>query len=263
MRWRFLCLFGLLSVLVPGSASGSAASAAPDPSCSFRAQATVGFGATVCERTTGAQGMEPMLAVNRRGTLFMGIATDKGLYEDPGRLTGTAENALLRSRNDGRTWQRIPLPGGIDASEGFPYIDPAHRPAVRHVALRRRDPLRPAGDPQRRRGRDTGPRRPTARDARRRRAGDWPKIFAGPHKGKAPGGYPDAVYVCNFIPNILVAASIGCWRSDDGGDHFEFSELPADGQRRLYGPGMSRAAPARRSSTAAGGCSPTGTSSSR
>ena len=25
--------------------------------------------------------------------MFMGIATDKGLYEDPGRLTGTSENA--------------------------------------------------------------------------------------------------------------------------------------------------------------------------
>ena len=80
--------------------------------------------ATVCERTTGAQGMEPMLAVNRRGTMFMGMATDKGLYEQPGELTGTAENALLRSRDDGRTWKRIPLPGGINASEGFPYVDP-------------------------------------------------------------------------------------------------------------------------------------------
>ena len=35
--------------------------------------------------------------------------------------------------------------------------------------------------------------------------------------------YPNAVYVCNFIPNVLVAASIGCWRSDDGGDHFAFT----------------------------------------
>ena len=58
-----------------------------------------------------------MLAVNRRGTLFMGIATDKGLYERPGRLNGTNENALLRSRDDGRSWKRIPLPGAIDASE--------------------------------------------------------------------------------------------------------------------------------------------------
>src|SRR3954463_8021115 len=78
----------------------------------------------VTEHATGAQGMEPMLAVNRRGTLFMGIATDKGLYEDPGRLTGSMHNALLRSRDDGRTWDRIPLPGEIDASEGFPYVDP-------------------------------------------------------------------------------------------------------------------------------------------
>ena len=105
-------------------APGAVAAPAPDPTCDFPAQATVVAGATVCEHTSGAQGMEPMLAVNRRGTLFMGIATDKGLYEDPGRLNGTAENCLLRSRDDGRTWDRIRLPGGIDASEGFPYIDP-------------------------------------------------------------------------------------------------------------------------------------------
>ena len=53
--------------------------------------------------------------------------------------------------------------------------------------------------------------------------GDWPKIFSGPFKGRAPGRYPTAVYVCNFIPNVLVAASIGCWRSDDGGNHFAFT----------------------------------------
>ena len=53
--------------------------------------------------------------------------------------------------------------------------------------------------------------------------GDWPKIFSGPFKGRAPGRYPNAVYVCNFIPNVLVAASIGCWRSDDGGNHFAFT----------------------------------------
>jgi hypothetical protein len=53
--------------------------------------------------------------------------------------------------------------------------------------------------------------------------GDWPKIFAGPHRAGARATYPDAVYLCNFIPNDLVAASIGCWRSDDGGDRFQFA----------------------------------------
>ena len=82
----------------------------------------------------------------------MGMATDKGLYEQPGELTGTADNALLRSRDDGRTWRRIPLPGGINASEGFPYIDPAHGSTVRDVTLGRHHALRPAGHLQRRRG---------------------------------------------------------------------------------------------------------------
>src|SRR4051812_24732205 len=101
-----LWIVGALLAVTPVAA----AAPAPDRTCDFPAQPTVAYrptgdesparrtagetGATVCERTTGAQGMEPMLAVNRRGTLFMGTATDKGLYEDAGRLDGTAENYL-------------------------------------------------------------------------------------------------------------------------------------------------------------------------
>ncbi|MDX6584149.1 MAG: repeat-like domain [Solirubrobacterales bacterium] len=218
MRCRFLCLLGLLWAL----ASGGEATAAPAPSCSFPAQ--TGPGVRVCERTTGAQGMEPMLAVNRRGTMFMGMATDKGLYEQPGELTGTAENALLRSRNDGRTWRRIPLPGGINASEGFPYIDAAtDRLFVTSLSAdttRCGQPVIYSDDEGEHWTEAAG--RPGCSPPT---VGDWPKIFAGPHRGGAPAGYPDAVYECNFIPNILVAASIGCWRSDDGGDHFEFAGL--------------------------------------
>jgi hypothetical protein len=198
------------------------AEAARGPACSFPAQ--TGHGLTVCERLTGAQGMEPMLAVNRRGTMFMGMATDKGLYEEPGRLTGTSENALLRSRDDGRTWHRIQLPGVIDASEGFPYIDQrTDRLFVTSLsadATRCGQPVIYSDDEGRHwteAAERPGCSPPTA--------GDWPKIFAGPFRAKARGDYPDAVYECNFIPNILVAASIGCWRSDDGGDHFEFTGL--------------------------------------
>ena len=123
LSWGLCACVAVLLAVAPGAV----AAPAPDPTCDFPAQATATYrptgdesparltsgaaSATVCEHTTGAQGMEPMLAVNRRGTLFMGIATDKGLYEDPGRLTGTAENALLRSRDDGRTWQRIRAAG--------------------------------------------------------------------------------------------------------------------------------------------------------
>ena len=111
-----VCTGAVMFAVTPGAV----AAPAPDPTCDFPAQKTVPAGATACEHSSGAQGMEPMLAVNRRGTLFMGMATDKGLYEDPGRLTGTAEVALLRSRDDGRSWDRIPLPGGIEASRAFP-----------------------------------------------------------------------------------------------------------------------------------------------
>ena len=103
------CLLWVLwAITLLAVAPGAVAAPAPDPTCDFPAQATVTYrptgdespakrlsgaaGATVCEHTSGAQGMEPMLAVNKRGTLFMGIATDKGLYEDPGRLTGTVRD---------------------------------------------------------------------------------------------------------------------------------------------------------------------------
>ena len=228
MRWGVTCLLGVLCVPALG---GGTATASPDPACDFTAQRTVAYRpaggdapakaaprsslrATVCERSTHVQGMEPMLAVNRRGTLFMGIATDKGLYEQPGRLNGTADNALLRSRDDGRTWERIPLPGGIDASEGFPYVD--RRTDRLFVTSFSSDATR-CGQPVIRSDDEGGSwsgaaQRPGCSPPT---LGDWPKIFSG----------PDAVYLCNFIPNVLVAASIGCWRSDDGGDHFEFTSV--------------------------------------
>ena len=204
---RVCVVLAALLVAAPGAA-------AADPACDFPAQATVPAGATVCEHTSGVQGMEPMLAVDRRGTLFMGIATDKGLYEDPGRLTGAMHNALLRSRDDGRTWQRIPLPGSIDASEGFPYIDPATDrlfvTSFSSDATRCGQPVVHSDDEGATWTAAAAP--PGCSPATR---GDWPKIFSG----------AGAVYVCNFIPNVLVAASIGCWRSDDGGDHFAFTGL--------------------------------------
>jgi len=228
---------GVGAVLL-GLVPAAVAAPAPDPSCDFPAQQTVnyrptgdesdaravagGAATTVCEHTSGAQGMEPMLAVDRRGTLFMGMATDKGLYEQPGELTGTAENSLLRSRDDGRTWQRIPLPGGINASEGFPYIDPkTDRLFVTSFSFdntRCGQPVIYSDDEGASWSVSQAP--PGCSPPTR---GDWPKIFSGPFKGKAPGSYPSATYVCNFIPNVLVAASIGCWRSDDGGAHFGFT----------------------------------------
>jgi hypothetical protein len=180
-----ICI-GLVAVLLLIT-PGAGAAPAPDPTCDYPAQAGV------CEHSTRSQGMEPMLAVNKRGTLFMGIATDKGLYEDPGRLTGTMHNNLLRSRDDGRTWQRIPLPGGIDASEGFPYVDPV-----------------------------TG-----------------------------------RLFVTSFSSNVT-----GCGQpvvySDDEGAHWTVAVAPPG-----CSPATSRAGRGRRSSTAAGGCSRTATSSSR
>ena len=119
---------------------------------------------------------------------------------------------------------RIRLPGVIDASEGFPYVDPdTDRLFVTSFSA----DLTRCGSPVIYSD-DEGE---TWTEAAGRPGcsppgiGDWPKIFTGPFRGEAPGEYPNAVYVCNFIPNVLVAASIGCWRSDDGGDNFEFLDF--------------------------------------
>ena len=247
VRGRFFCLLGVLGAV----ASGGVATAAPAPSCTFPARQTVALrpaggdapaevdrraklGATVCERATGAQGMEPMLAVNGRGTMFMGIATDHGLYEQPGELTGTAENALLRSRNDGRTWRRIPLPGGINASEGFPYVDPLTDRLFVTSLSADADPLRPAGHLQRRRGRalDRG-RRPAGLLAadRRRLAEDLRR----PAPGRAPqGALPERrlpVQLRPQRPRRRVDRLLALGRR---GRPLRVRELPPDGQRRLH-----------------------------
>src|SRR3954466_5290197 len=215
--------FGAVLAILLFAVAPAAAAPIPIRTCDYPAQFAAD-GSSVCEHSSGAQGMEPMLAVNKRGTLFMGIATDKGLYEDPGRLNGTSETYLLRSRDDGRTWKRIPLLGGIDASEGFPYIDPVtDRLFVTSLsadATRCGQPVIHSDDEG-----ATWTVAATRPGCSPATEGDWPKIFSGPFKGKVPGGPPTAVYECNFIPNILIAASIGCWRSDDGGNHFAFTGL--------------------------------------
>jgi hypothetical protein len=120
---------------------------------------------------------------------------------------------------------RIQLPGSIDASEGFPYVDPdtgrlfvtSHSANVSQCG----QPVVHSDDEGEHWTAAT--ERPGCSPAT---LGDWPKIFTGPHRRRVkPGAYPNAVYLCNFIPNILVAASIGCWRSDDGGDHFKFTSF--------------------------------------
>jgi len=172
----------------------------------------------VCEDGTGVTGQEPMLVRNSRGTLFMGMAGNEGVVTQQGFLTGTAQSYLLRSRDDGRTWQRVRLPRGVNLSEGVPYVDAVtDRLWVTSTNLS----VLPCGSPvvwSDDEGR-------TWRQAERRPScqplgvGDWPKLFTGPYKGGRKGR---AVYVCNYLPAIWVALQIGCWRSDDAGRHFRF-----------------------------------------
>lgn len=206
---------------------------APDPGCDAAGRQAAPYGVRgadnppvrvdrgrrtatlVCDATTGTLGMEPMLAVNDAGTIFMGMATDQTVFGDlEGVLTGTATGALLRSRDDGRTWDRLELPEGLWASEGLPYVDPiTDRLYMTSTNLT----VLPCGAPVIWSD-DEGE---TWHQASKRPGcgpltiGDWPKVFTG----------RDVVYLCNYIPDILVATAIGCWRSEDGGATFEFGSF--------------------------------------
>lgn len=201
---------------------GRAAAVTPDPACDHGARTAPAI--RVCERTTGALGMEPMVVHDSRGTLFMGLATDEGVFDQtPEMLLGKADSYLLRSRDDGAHWTRVALPEGVNASEGIPYVD---RVTDRLFVTSFEDSVG-CGQPvvwsdDEGATWHSSARRPGCSPLSK---GDWPKLFTGPFKGRAPGAYPRAVYSCNFVPNILVAASIGCWRSDDGGAHFAFTSF--------------------------------------
>ena len=180
----------------------------------------------VCEHTTKTLGMEPMIAVNSKGTIFMGLPTNYGVFDQIPEfyLQGNMQSYMLRSRDDGRTWQKLALPLGQTMHESLPYIDPVTDrlfwTSTNPSAMKCGAPVMYSDDEgqtwkQTKRNPGCEPEVSTI--------GDWPKIFTGPFKGKAPGQYPNAVYLCNYIPNQLVAQSIGCWRSDNGGENFTFT----------------------------------------
>ena len=62
-------LFSALLAVLLLTVSPALAAPVPDRRCDYPAQATPG-GASVCEHSSGVQGMEPMLAVNKRGGEF-------------------------------------------------------------------------------------------------------------------------------------------------------------------------------------------------
>lgn len=229
MRFTLVVLVVMAGLgLAPASASAS--SSAPSSASAPAAPAACDLGVhrapgiAVCEHATGSSGMEPMLVHDSRGTLFMGLATSEGVFDQlPEMIVGKADSALLRSRDDGRHWTRIALPEGVNASEGIPYVDPVtDRLFVTSFELSTGCGQPVVWSDDEGASWHAAAQRPGCVPLSK---GDWPKLFTGPFKGRAPGAYPQAVYECNFVPDILVAAAIGCWRSDDGGAHFRFTSF--------------------------------------
>jgi hypothetical protein len=219
-----LVAIGLVATPTSSAASPTGeATAAPAPRGDFPCGTHTAGGAriTACEDSTGVQGMTPMIQTNSRGTLFMTVATENEVVKFPDVLVGGAPTSMLRSRDDGRSWTEIPLPAGIIASEAIIHLDKA---TDRLFALSMSYDLTNCGYPVG----WTDDEGETWQTARTRpgcvpiTVGDWPKLFTGPFPAgiEPTGDYPRAIYTCNFVPNILVAASLWCWSSRDGGQTF-------------------------------------------
>ena len=202
---------------------------------------------SVGERNTGVPGMTPTLKVNRRGTLFMTVATDNSVL-DGQTIIGKADTRMLRSRDDGRSWTQIKLPEGIIASEANLYLDSV---TDRLYAFSMSYDVTDCGYPvawtdDEGETWETTQKRPGCVPFT---VGDWPQLFTGPPPAgvELTNGAERAIYTCNFVPDILVAASLWCWSSFDGGKTFgQPSLLPAinvaclatDGTKIVHGNGI-------------------------
>jgi hypothetical protein len=230
MRARLVLVAGLLvvggSVMPASHASLPPTCADPRPTTAYRIQdkthapTTVKRTPVLCEHRSGFHGAEPMAVVNRRGTLFLSAgASEKG----DGRA------AVLRSRDNGRTWQRQPLPPAEDFSSMTSHLTvDAVTDRLFFTSVGQSSATRPCGAPVAHSD-DEGK---TWRVATTRPGclpyatlGDWPKIFTGPYTKAPLGSYPRAVYHCNTLPLVLTNPAIGCWRSDDGGATFVFQSI--------------------------------------
>jgi hypothetical protein len=172
----------------------------------------------LCEHRSGFHGAEPMAVVNSRGTLFLSAG---------GSEAGDGVTAVLRSRDNGGTWDRLPLPEGFRPHTAHLTVD-AVTDRLFFTSLGLGAGTEPCGTPVGYSDDEgstwhvaaTRPGCPPYATV-----GDWPKIFTGPYTGAPVGSYPRAVYHCNTLPLVLTNPVIGCWRSDDGGDTFDFQSF--------------------------------------
>jgi hypothetical protein len=192
-----------------------------------------------CHSRSGIIGIEGSIAVSNPGTIFMAA----GVPDKDGRT------ALARSRDGGRTWDRLKLPQEFWHIIAYTNVDRAtNRLFYKSIApISANEPgsqrVNPIGfsDDEGETWHITGIGGANGEPAQR---GDMGAIFVGPPPaGTKTSAYPNVVYSCDFHPRASDPNSdVQCWRSLDGGKSFHVPDPANPTLRKATAPGCDAAA---------------------
>jgi hypothetical protein len=216
----------IATLAVPATTAAQAPAATspvPDiPGCVEEQRATWSDGSAApfvaCHSRSGIIGIEGSTAVNNQGTIFMAA----GVPDKDGHA------ALARSRDGGRTWDRVKLPRELWHVIGYTHVDrttnrlfyksifrgtPGNEPGA--VAA---NPLAYSEDE----GETWHVSTIGGANGEPGQRADMGAIFVGPPPaGTKTSGYPNVIYSCDFHPRSSATTSnVQCWRSLDGGKSF-------------------------------------------